>query len=141
MYLDSAYIAKLYLNEPDSHAVRERVRGADSLISSAWSIGEVTCAFHRHLRQGELNPPQLRELLRVFHDHIERKILTLVPVSHQLLKRVSLRMGRIPAEVYLRAGDAVQLASAQEAGETEVWTSDRHVLAGASYFGLAGRKA
>jgi predicted nucleic acid-binding protein len=141
MYLDSAYIAKWYLNEPDSHAVRERVRGADSLISSAWSIGEVTCAFHRHLRQGELSPPQFRELLRIFHDHIERGIWTLVPVSEQLLKRVSLRMGAIPAAVYLRTGGAVQLASAQEAGEVEVWTSDRHMLAAASYFGLTGRKA
>ena len=141
MYLDSAYIVKLYLNEWDSHAVRERVRGADSLISSAWSIGEVTCAFHRHLRQGELSLSQFQQLLRVFHDHIERGILTLVPVSEQLLRRVSLRMGAIPAQVYLRTGDVVQLASAQEAGEIEVWTSDRHMLAAASYFGLTGRKA
>jgi predicted nucleic acid-binding protein len=141
MYLDSAYIVKLYLNEWDSQAVRERVRSADSLISSAWSIGEVTCAFHRHLRQGELSPPQFQQLLRVFHDHIERGILTLVPVSEQLLRRVSLRMGAIPPQVYLRTGDAVQLASAQEVGELEVWTSDRHMLVAASYFGLTGRKA
>ena len=67
--------------------------------------------------------------------------MTLVPVTEEFLTRVSLRMSMIPAEVYLRTGDAVQLASVLEVGELEVWTNDRHMLAAASYFGLAGRKA
>ncbi|MBZ5727663.1 MAG: hypothetical protein LAP87_22025 [Acidobacteriia bacterium] len=38
-------------------------------------------------------------------------------------------------------GDAAHLATAQEMGEREIWTSDRHLLAAASHFGLEGRTA
>jgi predicted nucleic acid-binding protein len=47
----------------------------------------------------------------------------------------------LPPAVFLRAGDAVQLVSALEAGEPEVWTNDRRMLAAAPHFGLVGRSA
>jgi len=34
-----------------------------------------------------------------------------------------------PADVPLRAGDAIHTAAALETGETEIWTNDRHLLA------------
>jgi predicted nucleic acid-binding protein len=101
----------------------------------------VTCAFHRHLRQGELNPSQFHELLRAFLGHVDGGVWTLVPVTEPLLRRMSLQMTSLPAGVFLRTGDAIQLASAQEVGEREVWTSDRHMLAAAPHFGLIGRTA
>lgn len=44
-----------------------------------------------------------------------------------------------PREIFLRTADAVHLTTAQELGERDVWTNDRHVLAAAPYFGLTGR--
>ena len=41
--------------------------------------------------------------------------------------------------IFLRAGDAVHLMTAVDAGFKEVWTNDRHMLAAASSFGLRGR--
>ncbi|HEY6732966.1 MAG TPA: hypothetical protein VI256_04100, partial [Roseiarcus sp.] len=46
-----------------------------------------------------------------------------------------------PADVPLRAGDAIHTATALESGETEIWTNDRHLLAAVAHFGLAGRSA
>ena len=46
----------------------------------------------------------------------------------------------LPAAAYLRAGDAIHLVSAGGAGFTEIWTSDRHLLAAAAYFGIEGRR-
>jgi hypothetical protein len=46
-----------------------------------------------------------------------------------------------PADVPLRAGDAIHTATALETGETEIWTNDRHLLAAVAHFGLAGRSA
>ncbi len=139
MYLDSAYIAKFYVNEPDSKAVRAVVRKAGSLISSAWSVGEVSCALHRHFRQDYLTAEQVRELLHAFLEHVDSGVWTLVPVSERLLRRVSALVDAAPRGVYLRAGDAVHLATAQDVGEREIWTNDRHMLAAAAHFGLAGR--
>ena len=141
MYLDSAYLAKYYLNEPDSLRVRKAIHGADSLTSSAWSIAEVSCVFHRYLRQGDLSAKQLQLLSRKFLAHVDSELWTLVPVTASLIRRVTSLVATLPPGVFLRAGDAVQLVSALEAGEPEVWTNDRHMLAAAPHFGLVGRSA
>jgi len=39
----------------------------------------------------------------------------------------------------LCTADAVEVTTAHEVGESEVWTSDRHMLAAATYFGLTVR--
>jgi predicted nucleic acid-binding protein len=141
MYLDSAYLAKYYLNEPDSPQVRKLIRNADTLISSAWSIAEVSCVFHRYLRQGDLSAKQFQQLSREFLVHVDSELWTLVPVTASLIRRVTSLVASLPPEVFLRAGDAVQLVSALEAGEPEVWTNDRHMLAATPHFGLVGRSA
>jgi predicted nucleic acid-binding protein len=141
MYLDSAYIAKYYVNEHDSGAVRALIQRADSLVSSAWSIGEVTCVFHRHMRENALSPVQCRELTRAFLRHVETGIWTLIPVTEAFLKRMSGFVSAAPPHVFLRAGDAVHLATARELGEHEIWTNDRHLLRAAEHFGLLGRSA
>jgi predicted nucleic acid-binding protein len=141
MYLDSAYIAKFYVNERDSGTVRDLIRTANVLLSSAWATGEVVCAFHRHLREGCLSPSQFRQLRDAFLNDVEAGLWTLLPVDAKLLRRTALLIGAAPTTVYLRAGDAVHLATVQDAGEREIWTNDRHLLAAAAHFGIAGRSA
>jgi predicted nucleic acid-binding protein len=141
MYLDSAYVAKYYVNEPDATRVRKLIESADSLISSAWSMAEVSCVFHRYLRQGDLSAKQFQMLSREFRAHVDSELWTLVPVTASLIRRVTSLVATLPPAVFLRAGDAVQLVSALEAGEPDVWTNDRHMLAAAPHFGLVGRSA
>ncbi len=141
MYLDSAYIAKFYLNEPDSPLVRRAIAGADILTSSMWAVGEVTCAFHRCLRQGGLEVSQYRDLLAVFLDDIAAGNWKMIPVTERLLRELVALLNSLPPTIYVRAGDAVHLTTALDLGEREIWTNDRHVLAAAPHFGLTGRKA
>jgi len=54
MYLDSAYVAKYYVNEPDATAVRKLIMRAESICSSSWALLEVTSVFRRHMREGSL---------------------------------------------------------------------------------------
>jgi predicted nucleic acid-binding protein len=138
MYLDSAYIAKFYVNEADSPRVRAAIASASILVSSAWALGEVACAFHRHLREGSLDPQQYRALLKAFLKHEDDGIWTLVPVTERLLRKMAALLTNLPATVHLRPGDAMHLTTAIEAGEPEIWTSDRHVLAAAKHVGIAG---
>lgn len=139
MYVDSAYISKFYVNEPDSGAVRDMIRRARSLVCSSWCMAEVTCVLHRHLREGWLTPEQARELTRAFLEHIDSGLWTLVPVTERILRRLSQLVSTAPRGIFLRAGDAVHLTTAQDLGEAELWTNDRHLLAAASHFGLVGR--
>ena len=139
MYLDSAYVAKYYVNEPDAEAVRKLIRKAAGVCSSAWALAEVTCVFHRHVREGSLTPAQGRELIDLFREHAEAGLWNLMPVTNTLLRTTAMLIRGLPGTVPLRAGDALHIATALEAGETAIWTNDRHLLAAATHVGIAGR--
>jgi predicted nucleic acid-binding protein len=139
MYLDSAYIAKYYVNEPDAGAVRKSIAKASHTCSSAWALIEVTCVFHRHMREGSLTSPQGTELIDLFRTHVEADVWNFLPVTDAILRTTATLVRGLPASVPLRAGDAIHVATALDAGEREIWTNDRHLLAAATYFGLAGR--
>ena len=139
MYLDSAYLAKYYVNEPDSVSVRAAISRAQARFSSIWAIPEMTCIFHRHVREGSLSATQARSLLDTFLLHVDEGIWNVVPVTDNLLRRCSVTVSTLPAGVFLRAGDAVHLTTASALSEAEIWTNDRHLLAAAPYFGLTGR--
>jgi predicted nucleic acid-binding protein len=139
MYLDSAYIAKYYVNEPDAPAVRKLIRQASYICSSSWAVIEVTCVFHRHVRERSLTAAQGRELIDLFRTHVEADFWGLIPVTDMLLRRTATLIRGLAANVPLRAGDAVHLVTALDVGESEIWTNDRHLLAAAAPVGLAGK--
>jgi predicted nucleic acid-binding protein len=139
MYLDSAYIAKYYVNEPDAIAVRKVITRAAYTCSSSWALIEVTCVFHRHVREGSLTSSQGHELIDLFRTHVENDLWNFIPVTEAILRTTATLVRGLPASVPMRAGDAIHVATALEAGERELWTNDRHLLAGAAYFGLAAR--
>jgi predicted nucleic acid-binding protein len=138
-YFDSAYVAKCYLNDPDSELVRDLVRTPVPLYSSALCIPEVTAAIHRRYREKLLSRKQARELAASFRTHVEGGTWTLVPLSEGLLWEVHESLRTLAANVFLRAGDAIHLLSARTSGFNEIWTNDRHMLEAASHFHLSGR--
>ncbi|MSV29782.1 MAG: PIN domain-containing protein [Bryobacterales bacterium] len=139
MYFDTSYIAKFYFNEPESPRVRELVRKADAIHTSLWAFAEFHAVIHRRLREGVSSPRDARDLALRFSDHIEDGLWSLIPVTEALLRRTSALTVSAPRDLFVRTADAVHLATAQEIGERDVWTNDRHMLAAAPYFGLAGR--
>lgn len=139
MYLDTSYIAKFYFNEPDSPRVRELVQTADTIHSSLWALAEFHGVIHRRLREGSLSPIDAHEISSRFYEHVQEGLWTLIPVHDALLRRTSALIVSAPSDLFIRTADAVHLTTAREAGEREVWTNDRHMLASAAYFGLTGR--
>ncbi len=75
----------------------------------------------------------------MFQDDVDHGVWDLVPVSEGLLHSVADRVSRLPRAMSIRSGDALHLVSALTAGFTEIWSNDRHLLAGAPHFGLVGR--
>jgi predicted nucleic acid-binding protein len=93
----------------------------------------------RHVREGALTQSQAYELREAFVADVERGIWETVPLGDAFLDRVTARIGALAANAYVRAGDAIHLWAASEAGFREVWTNDRHMLGAAPHFGLKGR--
>ena len=139
MYFDTSYIAKFYFNERDSSRVRELVRKADAIYSSLWAFAEFHAVLHRRVREGGLSYSDARDLGSRFSGHIEEGLWNLISVNEALLRRISALVLPAPRDLFIRTADAVHLTTAQELGEGEVWTNDRHMLAAANYFGLVGR--
>jgi predicted nucleic acid-binding protein len=139
VYIDSAYIAKSYLKEVDSAAVRALLAGKPPRTSSSVCLAEVCCVLHRHAREGKLSPSEAAALTQAFLVDIDSGLWTLIPITDHLLRSVAIFVSHTPKSVFIRAADALHLTTAQNEGETEIWTNDRHLLAAAPYFGLAGR--
>jgi len=139
VYFDTSYIAKFYFNEPDSSRVRELVRKADIVYSSLWAFAEFHSVLHRRLREGMSSHSDARDLAARFSKHIEHGLWNFIPVNEALLRRTSALLMSAPRDLFIRTADAVHLTTAQELGERDVWTNDRHMLVAAGYFGLAGR--
>ena len=70
---------------------------------------------------------------------MENNTWILVPVTDLILHRVEVLTRSLPSRAFLRAGDAIHIVSAMDAGFREVWTNDRHLLAAATHHGLKGR--
>jgi predicted nucleic acid-binding protein len=139
LYFDTSYIAKFYFNEPESSRVRELVRKADAIHSSLWTLAEFHAVLRRRVREDSYSHAQASTLASRFSAHIGDGLWNLIPVTEGVLRRTSALMLSAPQDHFIRTADAVHLTTAQEAGEREVWTSDRRMLAAAAYFGLSGR--
>lgn len=138
--MDTAYVAKCYLNEPDAERVRALVANEAGLTSSAWCRAELACVLLRHVREKGLTRKQARALHRFFRKDTRDGVWNLVPVTADLLEEVENRiLAMRKADLFLRAGDAIHLTTAKREGFREIWTSDQHLLRSASRFGLRGR--
>ena len=119
--------------------MRDLVRNADAIHSSLWALAEFHAVLHRRIREGSCSRADARDLASRFSTHIVDGLWNLIPVTEGVLRRTSALILSAPQDLFVRTADAVHLGTAQEAGEREVWTNDRHMLAAAPYFGLLGR--
>lgn len=119
--------------------MRDLAGSADNVNRSALCLAELSCAFRRKVREGTLDPKAATRLADFFLDDLANERWRLVPVSDHILRQVELLTRSLPKSTPLRAGDAVHIVSAVQAGFHEIWTNDRHLLAATAHFGLQGR--
>lgn len=135
-YFDSAFIAKFYLDEPESEAIRALAASLGRVHCVSYGRLEVAAALHRKLREGTFTEPVLREVSGQFSDDCNAGLWTWLPITDELIAAVAQSITRLPGTVFLRAADALHLACAREHGFAEIYTSDRHVLAAAHHYKL-----
>ena len=140
LYFDTTYIGKCYLNEPAAAEVRKLAQSVAGVNTSALALAEMSCAFHRNLREGTLTPATERAARQQFLEDIENETWILQPVTDKILRQVEVLSRKLPRQSFLRAGDAIHVVSAMDAGFQEIWTNDRHLLAAAEHFGIKGRQ-
>ena len=139
IYFDTTYVAKCYINEVDSAAVRELVQSSSGLYTSSWSIPEMACVFQRQIREYKMPRSEAALARDFFLADVQDGVWSLLPISERFLFRVESLVSTLPRSLYLRAGDAIHLAAAQGAGFAEIWSNDKRLLHAAPAFGLTGK--
>ena len=137
-YYDTAYLLKLYRQEPGADAVRAHAATVDVLVCSLHGRAELIAAAHRKIREGTATPAHMDALLAQVAADQAAGALHWLPITEAHLDRVQAAFRRAPATLYLRAADALHLASAAEEGFAEIHSNDRHLLAASPLFGLRG---
>ncbi|MDQ2919527.1 MAG: type II toxin-antitoxin system VapC family toxin [Verrucomicrobiota bacterium] len=138
IYFDAAYIAKFYLDEPDSDRVRTLAEDSGEVACCLHGRIEVLIAFHRKLRERAFSAKSFTTVCEQFEADCTSAVWIWLPISAKLIDRLANSIPRLSAGMFLRSADALHLASAQEQGFKEIYSNDRHLLAAASSFGLRG---
>lgn len=138
IYFDTSYLVRLYFQDPGADAVRA-LAATDHVVSAAHGQAEMIAAFHRKLREGAIRPAAYAALVGQVRAHIEAGAFRWLAQDADILSRIRQVYEKLPATVFLRAADAVHLATAGESGFRIIYSNDAHLLAAAKHFGLEGR--
>ena len=138
IYFDAAYLGKLHWIEPGSAEVQTLAGTADQIVCSHHGRAEFCSIGFRKLREGLANAAILQAVFAQFNADVANGGIHLLPLTEAILDRVEAVFATAPATTYLRAADALHLATAAENGFTEIHSNDKHLLSAAPLFGLAG---
>ena len=138
VYFDTTYLCKLRWPESGSNDVAACAAAADEIVCALHGRAEFYAVGHRKLREGVATAEAIRIVFAQFHVDCAAGDIRLLPLTDATFDRVETAFATAPASTYLRAADALHLASAAEHGFTEIHSNDRHLLAAAPIFGLRG---
>lgn len=122
VYLDTSVVVALLILEPKTADVKTWFAGLDETpISSDWLLAEFASAVSIKVRRGDLDERGAKAAAREF-DVLAESGLRLIPISRAAFRDAASLTRQ--HKHGLRAGDALHLAVAQEAGVKSVATLD-----------------
>ena len=131
-YYDSNYLFKLQIAENGSSEVRAHASGVLEIHTAVHARAEFASAAFRKVREGAATPADFHRLIAQFKTDVAAGVIVLLPVTDAILDRVETAFSTAPVSAYLRAADALHLATAAEHGFSEIHSNDRHLLAAAA---------
>jgi predicted nucleic acid-binding protein len=137
LYFDTTYLCKLRWPEPGSAEVCACAATAD-LATALHGRAEFYAVGLRKRREGTVTNSAVLSINTQFNADIAAGDIRILPITAAVLDRVETVFATAPATTYLRAADALHLATAAEHGFTEIHSNDKHLLAAAPLFGLEG---
>ena len=138
-YWDTSCLVKLYVAEPDSAQFESHAASAGPLVTSEIGAWELWTTLRRKEAAGSLAAGAARALMQMFRNDVASGEIVLIPADAacqtELEAIVDKCHGHTPA-IPIRTLDAMHLAAARIAGETEVVTTDRRLRDAAIFEGF-----
>jgi predicted nucleic acid-binding protein len=136
LFCDTSTLAKYYVQEPESDAVRARLDAEDQVLLSELARAEIVAVFYRQLRERKWSRDDFATVLRQLSTDEAVGYWTWVPLDSSIVEQVVRTFTTLPEDVFLRTADCLHLVTALQQGFTEVHTHDTHQRNGASALGL-----
>ncbi len=126
MYLDSAILVKLLVEEHDSDFFIEAVRG-HVVASSQLAATEVWATLLRKERDGKLQTEQRVAAWQMFNQRVANMQITLYPLNTTGLDRARYVLERSHPAVPLRSLDAIHCAACDLSQDFPLCTTDKRM--------------
>jgi predicted nucleic acid-binding protein len=141
IFCDTSAVAKLYVVESESTALRTRLESEDQVQLSELVRTELMSVFHRQLRERKWTRDNFLTAVRQFTNDDIGGFWTWLPLESAIIKAASSTYTTLPETVFLRAADSLHLLTALHHGFAEICTYDAHQTAAAAALGLKPVKA
>ena len=135
MYLDSAIIVKLLVDEPDSDFFSAALVG-QPLTSSALAIAEVLSALNGKQRSKLITGAQRKVAWAQFNARVQAGEIELQPLSEIVLKKAVHILERCHPSVPLRSLDAIHTAACDLSQDFPLCTTDKRMREAAGVLGI-----
>lgn len=137
LYFDAAFIAKFYLQEPESAAVRAFAEDSPGVVSLIIGRLETELVFSRKFREGTLTARGHEALVAQFQIDCEDGLWSWLPVTDELVAAAQKTTRGLPKDAFVRSLDALHLTCASWHGHRRIYSNDKHLMRAAPFFGLA----
>ncbi len=141
MFCDTSAVAKLYVAEPESPALRVLLEQDDQRFVSELVRVELMGVFHRQLRDNAWSRENFAAAVRQFNTDDIGGFWTWIPLDSAILEAAAKTYATLPATVFLRAADCIHLITGLQSNFPEIYTYDRHQTLAAPLLGLRPVKA
>ncbi len=133
---DTSTIAKFYVFELESAAVRDRLDAEDTVCISELVRVELMGVFHRRLREGKWNRDEFLNAAGQFAADDMRGYWSWLPLDSTIVEAAAKIFTTLPTSVFLRASDCIHLVTAIHHDFAAIFTHDKHQTASAVTLGL-----
>lgn len=136
IFCDTSAIAKLYVFERESPAMRARLEAEDQVFASELARTELMGVFHRQLRQKAWGRDQFMTAVRQFTYDDIAGFWTWLPLGSAVIEAAAQVYATLPESVFLRSADCLHLVTALRHNFGEIYTYDIRQSDAAAVLGL-----
>ena len=141
IFCDTSMVAKLYVVEAESKAVRALLEKVDQRFVSDLVRVELMGVFHRQLREKIWPRQKFDAAVRQFNTDDIGGFWTWLPLDSAIIEAAAKTYATLPATVFLRAADCLHLITGLHHNFPGIHTYDRHQALAAPTLGLRPMKA
>lgn len=135
IFCDTSTVAKLYVPETESVAVRRRLESEDIVYVSELVRAELMAVFHRRLREDKWTRADFSAAVRQFTADDIGGFWTWLPLDGTIAAAARI-FASLPETVFLRTADCLHLVTAVQHNLPEIFTHDKHQIAASQALGI-----